>query len=266
MNKEFQTVVTYMKAHWPSQVKPEWQVSVEEYAELSQKAVELWTKNATKNHELVRIAGVSGSGKTTQLLPAVEAFFKSRGQQPILVAARCFVDFHPHLQEIEKTYGTENLRKMTDEFATIMLFITFHELASRGYDMILDVTMLDPQIEGILVSFLRQFKYTSWLTMVAIAPEISQKFLGKRNWRHSKETEAEFIRATDLALDFYRSAIPDMRFVIWNAWGAKPVYDGPIKDSREIWRKYSTTKTYRTKLTEDDLREAKIRYLSKLPN
>lgn len=262
MEKQLQLVIDYMQSHWPSRVKPEWQVGIDEYPKIVEQVVSLWTKNASKNHEFARIAGVSGSGKTTQLLPAVTAYFERTEKQPILVAARRFVEFHPHMEEIKNEYGEENLRKNTDEFSTIMMFMTLHALISKGFDIILDVTLLDTKIEGILTEMLASNNYNFWLTMIAVSPEISQKFLGGRAWRHTKETEQEFIRATSLALDFYKTNCENMRIILWNVWDTQPIYDGKIKNALETWQKYSAISEYTTKFTEDDLREAKIRYLT----
>ena len=38
---ELEKVITYMKAHWPSDVKPEWQVSLEEYPEILKQILKL---------------------------------------------------------------------------------------------------------------------------------------------------------------------------------------------------------------------------------
>ena len=130
---ELEKIIAYMKAHWPSKAKPEWQVGLEEYPIILQKVLKDFTKDATQNRELIRIAGISGSGKTTQILPAVEAYCEKHHYRPILIAARRFVEYHPHYQEIKDFYGEENLRKNTDEFATIMLFLTLTELIKNGY-------------------------------------------------------------------------------------------------------------------------------------
>ena len=61
-NNELVKIVQYMKAHWPSEVKPEWQVSLEEYPALAQKIIADYTQGKTKNKKMVRIAGVSGVG------------------------------------------------------------------------------------------------------------------------------------------------------------------------------------------------------------
>lgn len=262
MNQNLQIVIDYMQAHWPSQVKPEWQVKIEEYPAIVKSVILAWSQNATKNHELVRIAGLSGSGKTTQLLPAVESYFRNQNRQPVLIAARRFVEFHPHFQEILNEYGEANLRKMTDEFSTIMLFLTLSALTDMGCDIILDVTLLDPAIEKTLTEMMRKNQYKTWLTMIAVSPAITEKFLGERAWRHTRETELEFIRATSLALDFYASTMPGMRIILWNVWDAQPIYDDAIANAIPTWQKFSSIEEFPTELTEDDLREAKIRYLN----
>ncbi|MCQ2049596.1 MAG: zeta toxin family protein [Candidatus Saccharibacteria bacterium] len=262
MEENLQAVISYMKSHWPSDIKDEWQVKLEEYPEILKKVLAKWTVNSSRTNELVRIAGQSGSGKTTQLLPAVEAYFKNNSKNPILVAARRFVEFHPNMEEIKNEYGEENLRKKTDEFSTIMMFLTLNSLTSQGYDIILDVTLLDPKIEAVLIGMLMKNNYNFWLTMVAVSPKITEQFLGARAWRHTKETEQEFIRATNLALNFYKQTAPNMRVVIWNVWDTTPIYDGKIENSLETYEKYVKIDDFEQKFTENDLREAKIRYLS----
>ena len=121
---ELVKIVEYMRAHWPSAVRGEWQVKIEEYPRLVKRVLAEWTASGSAEGEFVRIAGISGSGKTSQLLPAVEAYFEKKQRRPILVAARRFVEYHPYFEEIKAEYGEANLRKMTDEFATIMMFLT----------------------------------------------------------------------------------------------------------------------------------------------
>ncbi len=260
-NRELVQVIEYMRAHWPSEVKPEWQVGLKEYPEILKKVIADFTLAATKNHHLIRIAGVSGSGKTTQILPAVEAYCKKNNFEPILMAARRFVEYHPHYQEIKDFYGDENLRKMTDEFSTIMLFITLAELLKGGYDIVIDVTLLDPKMESILLKFLEDSDYDMLILMIAVSPTVTEKYLSGRAWRHSKETEKEFIRATSHALEFYAENVPDTRIVIWSVYDKLPVYDGPIKGSAEVFAKYSSREDLPAN-DDDARRDAKIEYLT----
>lgn len=249
-----------MKAHWPSDVKPEWQVKLEEYPEIAKKVLADFTKDKTQTRHFIRIAGLSGSGKTTQILPAVEGYCKKQNLKPVLVAARLFVGYHPHYQKILDEYGAENLRKKTDEFSTIMMFLTLNALTREGYDIILDVTLLDPAVEQILLDMLEKGNYKTLLLMIATSPAVTEHFLGGRSWRHSKETEQEFIRATKKALEFYAATAGDQRIILWSVYDKPPIYDGKIKDALDIFADYSSREDL-PKNDDDARREAKINYL-----
>jgi hypothetical protein len=259
-HSELEKVINYMKSHWPSPVKPEWQVDFAEYPTILTKIIADFTLAATKNHHFIRIAGLSGSGKTTQILPAVEAYCAKNNYAPILMAARRFVEYHPHYQEIKEYYGDKNLRKNTDEFATIMLFLTLSELIKNGYDIVLDVTLLDPEMEAILLKFLKQANYKVLMLMIAVSPTVTEHFLQGRAWRHAKETEQEFIRATTKALQFYADQAPSLRIIVWSVYDKPPVYDGPVKDCLDIFKKYSNRQEL-PQPDDDARRNAKIKYL-----
>ena len=260
---KLEQIIAYMKAHWPSQVKPEWQVSLNDYATILPKVLVNLTTDKTKSRNLIRIAGLSGSGKTTQLLPATEAYFEKRELKPVLVAARVFVEYHPHYQEIKEFYGEENLRKMTDEFSTIMLFLAITKLIKAGYDIILDVTLLDPAMEKILQEMLEKAKYNQIILMIAISPVITEKFLSGRAWRHTKETEAEFIRATKKSLVYYVENHPDTHIILWSVYDKPPIFDGKIKDCLDIFEEYQM-RSVPPKKDDDERRDAKIEYLKNL--
>lgn len=257
----FQKVIEYMKAHWPSTVKPEWQVSLDEYPVILQQVMADFTVNATMSRQFIRIAGLSGSGKTTQILPAVEAYYAKRGLSPVLVAARRFVEYHPHCAEIRDHYGEASLRKLTDEFSTIMLFLTLNELTKLGYDIILDVTLLDPAVEGVLIQMLTRGDYHAMFLMIATSPTVTEHFLGDRSWRHTRETEQEFIRATRHALDFYAKESGEMRIILWSVYDLDPIYDGPVKGSLATFADYSARETL-PRPDDDARRAAKITYLT----
>ncbi len=252
-----------MQAHWPSGVKSEWQVNMEEYPSILKKVLLDFTKDKTKTRHLVRIAGLSGSGKTTQLLPAANEYCKTHDIHPVLVAARTFVPYHPYYNEILNHYGKAKLRQMTDEFATIMLFLTMRALVESGYDIVLDVTLLDPAIESILIQTLTEAKYTTLLLMIAASPDITEQFLKGRPWRHTRETELEFIRATKEAIKFYAKHCPDFPLILWNTYSESPIYHGPIKNCLEVFEKYSSEEKVPPH-DETKLKQAKIDYITSL--
>ncbi|MBR3386097.1 zeta toxin family protein [Candidatus Saccharibacteria bacterium] len=265
MNEEgaLKQVIDYMKSHWPSPVKSEWQVGLEEYSRILPKIIADFTSGATKSREFIRIAGLSGSGKTSQILPAVEAYAAKRRIKPILIAARRFVEYHPFVNEIKSYYGEENLRKNTDEFSTIMMFLVLNAITRQGYDIILDVTLLDPKVEQILLYMLRTNHYQPMLLMIATSPIVTEHFLGGRAWRHTKETEQEFIRATGRALDFYAKNAPDLHIILWSVYDKAPIYDGEIERALPIFADYSARTTLPGK-DDDARRAAKIAYMESL--
>ncbi|MBQ9180612.1 zeta toxin family protein [Candidatus Saccharibacteria bacterium] len=280
-------VMAYTRSHWPSEVKREWQVELSEYPAILARVLKDFTKDASRTRHFVRIAGLSGSGKTSQILPAAEAYFEALGLRPVLIAARRFVEYHPHYAEILAHYGEANLRRHTDEFATIMLFLTIHALTRAGYDIILDVALLSPEIEAILLRLLglatsanpskgapsiipknpannaesRAPSYAALYLMVATSPAVTEHFLGARGWRHTEATEQEFIRAAAEALDFYSQAAPNLPIILWSVYDRLPIYDGPISGCLDIFKDYSTRTTLPA--TDDALRrKAKIDYLT----
>ena len=262
-SEKLKQVILYMKSHWPSDVKEEWQVKLEEYPAILDQIIEDFTKDKTKKKNLIRIAGLSGSGKTSQILPAVEKYCENTRLNPVLVAARRFVEYHPYKKAIEKEYGPENLRKKTDEFSTIMMFLVLNTLTKAGYDIILDVTLLAPEIENILLGMLKANNYKSILLMIATSPTVTEHFLENRGWRHSQKTEEEFIRATYAALDFYAKNDGNLHLVLWSVYDLEPIYNGPIKDGLDIFKKYSE-RTDLPPRNDDERREAKIQFLSTL--
>ena len=260
-SEELTKIIAYMKSHWPSPVEEKWQVGLEEYPEILKKVIQDFTKGKSKNQQFIRIAGLSGSGKTSQILPAVEKYCEKNNLNPVLVAARKFVDYHPHKTEIEQEYGEENLRKNTDEFSTIMMFFTLNSLTSQGYDIILDVTLLDPTVEQILIKMLNTHNYQSLLLMIATSPTVTEHFLKGRSWRHTKVTEEEFIRATKKAIEFYAENMPELHSIFWSVYDLGPIYNGPVKNSLKIFAEYSS-KTDLPKNDDDVRRDAKIQFLS----
>ena len=142
-----------------------------------------------------------------------------------------------------------------------MLFLTLSELIAGGYDIVLDVTLLDPEMEAILLKLVKENEYKFSLLMIAVSPTVTEQYLSGRAWRHSRETELEFIRATSKALEFYAENSPESRIIIWSVYDKPPVYDGPVKNCLKIFADYSSREEL-PKKDDDERREAKIKYLT----
>jgi hypothetical protein len=268
MDKIEQQIINYMRTHWPSEVRPEWQVTDQMYPKILSNIITDFTKNATKSHRFFRIAGQSGSGKTSQLLPGVKAYYAKLDLRPILVAARLFVPYHPFAKEIKNEYGPQNLRTKTNEFSTITMFLVLKTLIASGYDIILDVTLLDPIVEAALMQMLTSQNYATRCTLVAVSKEISDQFIGKRQGRKvAPATATEFWRATTLALAYYAKNHAEMPITIWSAWDLHPIYNGPIgaKTALKTIEKYHKIPTIPPNPpTPDQLLHSKITYFQSI--
>jgi len=263
MSPTLNKIIDYASSHWKSEVGPAYQVKAEDYPRILVKVMADITKGKTLSKNFVRIAGISGSGKTTQLVPAAEAYYKSRKQSPVLVAARVFAPYHPYYEEIKTEYGEENIRRHTDEFATIMLFLVLSELVKAGYDIILDVALLDPSMEQILEQMLNAGNYEQLMLAIAVSPEVATKQLEGRNWRHSKSTEEEFVKATTKALAFYAENFTNLHIIMWDTFSENPIYDGKVKGALPAFEEASAI-TDIPPHDEATLLERKIAYLSML--
>lgn len=257
-----EAILGYIREHWPSEVREEWQVSRGDYPGIVEKILGDFTQRASKKRRFFRIAGQSGSGKTTQLLPAARASFGDGN--PVLVAARRFVEYHPYGKEIEREYGTENLRRKTDDVSTVLMFLTLRGLIRGGYDIILDVSLLDPLVEEMLMGMLEGERYRVGMSMVVASREISEGFIRKRLGRVvAEETTDEFWRTSEASMGFYAEKFPKLPAVLWSAWGLGPIYDGEIGGCLDEWRKNLAIKELPEGMpSEEELREAKVEYLT----
>lgn len=262
----------YNLANWPADMLPdEWRVT--DVGHLVAKAVADLTRGKEKGRKVfVRVGGQSGAGKSTQLVPMMEDYFGAMGVEPVMVMTRFFMRYHPFLEEIFGLVGEENLREATHEFAVQVLFESLVELIERGYPVVLDVSLADPKIEQVLAEMLLKEGYESELQMMAVATEISEEFVrrreqggmeGKRKVR--KETSEEFLRTTPLALKYYAEKMPEMRVVLWSAWDGEPVYVGRMGDVEmmRVWEKYQGIVKMPFETNEDELREAKKKWAKK---
>lgn len=253
-----------LQASFASETSEKWRVELEEYPLILKQILADWTAKAAKNKNFVRVAGQSGSGKTTQLVPAVEAWFGER--RPILVAASKVVEYHPYRKEIVQEYGEEGLRRETDSFAAAMMFLVLRALLTEGYDIILDLALVEPKLEQILISWLKENSYNFWMTMMAVSPKLSQKWLEGRSWRHSEVTEERFLAATEGALELYAGAFPEVRMVIWSAWGMEPIYDGPMSSVAGVWREAINGGEALEGMDAKELAQKKVEYFQKEAN
>ena len=251
-------VLKYAKKHWDSELPENLRFSKEDAILAAERF--LAGKRATKNGSFVRLVGQSGVGKTTQLLPAAEEYYRARMREPILVAAREFVELHPHYREILEKYGEAELRRRTDDFATIVMFYVLVKLTQERADFILDLSFVGTKIEWMFELMAKNYDEKTYLMMVV--PEWKNlELLEGRGWRHGAELEAEFRRATKNGLEFYRKR--EGRIVMWGFDSLEPIFDGEFAGAEKVFECEMEREGFLER-DEKTLAEQKKHYLKKI--
>ena len=239
----------------------------------AQKAFKDLTAQAefTKFKLLYRLAGQSGSGKTTQLLPAVSECEKIKGRNPIIIGVRTFVQYHPQYSELLNTVPKSEMRERTNGFALKCLCVTLKLLIESGYFIVLDITILDPVFEEFVLENLNANGYKVQYHILAVSKTQSDAFICKRA---GDVTNAESGRKVNKAsMDYFYNILPvGLKYLaktdrknscyIWSAYDRDPIYMGKLLTSVEAVIK--GRETVGALQSEDELRAAKIKFISSL--
>ena len=226
--------------------------------------------NLTKSKKLYRIAGQSGTGKTTQLLPAI--LRSVGGQKPITIAVREFAPYHPNYDEIVKNSNPGEVRERTNSFALRTLYIAFSMIVRMGYLIVLDMTLLAPELEEYMLEELKQNDYAIEYHIMAVNWKQSEAFKKKR--KASKGFESGKAVLNFPSKWFYKYLPKSISHIseiaghdvcyIWTAYNENPIYFGALKngalDALAKGRKLIQKPT----INEDDLLNSKIQFLSSL--
>lgn len=145
-------------------------------------------KNTEKIPYLIRIAGQAGSGKTTQLMPAIKNNLDAMNKDYILVAVRLFSKYHPNYDELLKKYGSSLIREKTNGFALILLIKVIEKLIKGKYNILFEVTLLEPEFEEYIVKLSKENNYRLIYNILSIASELSNKWIEKRQKNSIKES------------------------------------------------------------------------------
>lgn len=184
---------------------------------------------------LIKLGGQSGSGKTTQLLPAIEESLKYNNINYIHIAVRSFAKYHPYFDDLLKEFGKENIREKTNGFALSLLFRVTEKLIENNYNILYEVTLLDPLYEEYLLRLAKQNNFKIFYHLLSIPLEISINWIQKR--RLSSQTEGNRIVLSS-SIDYFYKILPlaiekiincsnyfdnNDYLVIWNAYDINPL-------------------------------------------
>lgn len=214
-------------------------------------------KNIKKNenfHYLIRIAGQSGSGKTTQLMPAIKTNLDKMNQNYALVAVRFFAKYHPNYNELLANYGESLIREKTNGFALTLLIRVLEKLIENKYNILFEVTLLEPIFEEYLIKILKKNNYKIIFNILAVSDKLSDKWIEKRQNKEGNEANRVVFKSSSsyfyeilpkaLEVLIRNSEILDVNeiLVMWNAFDESPclntnIFDNNILDIFEKYRK-----------------------------
>ena len=176
---------------------------------------------------LIRIAGQSGSGKSSQLLPSVKIGLEGRPYIQINVGA--FARFHPMFESWQKTAPNE-VREKTNGFALRALIMFYDYCVSQKVNIILDMTLLEPEIDLFLMGKAKKQGYRIQTHVLCVPKKISDRFIRQRQ----KQTGRQVLSRS--ASYFFKALAPSLKclthsqfftaqdgLVLWSHYRSEPI-------------------------------------------
>ena len=185
--------------------------NIDEIIYASNLAYKNLTKNKTKRRKLYRIAGQSGSGKTSTLFDPLVLSLEEKNINPVKLGVRSFAKYHPKYKQLIENFGSGEIREKTNGFALKCLILTLFKLFKNGYFIVLDVTFLMPSFERYLHFLACKFGYKCEYHIITLNRTLSRKFIkirqnekGKEGGRVIKNYSEKF---------FYKQLFPSFKYI-----------------------------------------------------
>jgi predicted kinase len=174
--------------------------------------------------QFIRIAGQSGSGKSTQVLPAVSA--AAAYDKFISLSVADFVRFHP---------GGVTEREAVNGFCLRVLTEVLYKLVAEKVNIILDMTLLNKRYEKRLHHKLQKHNYELLYLVLAVPKHQSDEFIAKRKSETgrvvSNKSAGFFYNCLFPSLKLLSKRAPDANCVMWSAYDLEPIFNGKIADA-----------------------------------
>ena len=137
-------------------------------------------KQPSNKPTLIKLGGQSGTGKTTQLMPAIKSCLDEKNISYIHMAVRLFAVYHPDYNKLLKEYGQSLIREKTNGFAVLCLFAILEKLIKNRYNILYEITLLDPIFEEYTIKISKLNNYKIIYNVISSPLEISNKWLNER--------------------------------------------------------------------------------------
>lgn len=186
----------------------------------------------------IRLVGQSGSGKTSQLLPAIK--YALEGQSYISLAVRFFAKYHPYLEKIKELYGEKQMREKTNAFALILLTLVLQRCIENKLPILLEMTLLTADYEHFVHELLRDNGYFCDYHCLAVSKTISDTWIQQRCQEVQREVSEKssrfFFETLQSAFEMIQkeaNRIPN-RVFIWNHTQALPIISS--FENKDLWK------------------------------
>ena len=223
----------------------------------------------SKNKNIIRLIGQSGSGKTTQLLPTAEFLMQKNNCVSFNACVRDYAQLHPQYKSLLLKYGKSEIREKTNCFALKCMLVNL--AIENNYDIIFEVTILTKKFEKFVTSFLLKNNYNIISFCVAVNKKTSNMLINKRkNNQNSNENNRVvytsssnfFYKNLNKTIKFYIKKLSNKRVIVWNINNYFPFYDGNFKNCLKTFK--NNQKVIPTKFNDEHIMlERKKQYVLK---
>jgi len=223
---------------------------------------------------VIRLAGQSGTGKTTQLLPAISASVEV--DDYVHIAVRTFAPYHPYYEQIKAEFGKDEVRERTNGFALLMLFRVAEMLIENGYGILFEMTLVAPEFEVYLARLAKANGYSVMYNIFAVPKYVSDALIDMRMRKEGrvvyKGTADYFydVLALSLAQFEQENDLFDSRdlFILWTACAKEPLCVSHCCD-KTVLRLFENERNKAGvpcagENELDELREAKTKFFKRL--
>lgn len=190
-------------------------------------------KKPDDNPISIKLGGQSGSGKTSQLMPAI--INNINKDNYVHLAVRFFAKYHPYYDKLIEKYGESNIRENTNGFALMCLFAVSEKLIQNKYNIFFEITLLNPYYEEYFARLLKTLDYRIIYNVLSVPIEVSNSWINNRllnsNYEKNRIVSNDSInffynilpQAISKILDISQIFNENDYFILWNIINKEPL-------------------------------------------
>ena len=181
---------------------------------------------------LIRVAGQSGSGKSSQIVPALEYALQNKNYIKINVGA--FAPFHPNYAKWQQNCP-DQMREKTNGFALRALVMFYKHCILNKVNIVFDMTLLEPEIDLYLMTLAKKMNYKIQTHVLCVPRKISNLFI------HLRQLKTGRIVKSSSSDYFFNALAPCLK-----ALTSSNLFT--LKDTLILWSHYLTDPIQKTHL------------------